>query len=156
MNASEFVVNEKVNLLAELEKLLGTIESTQIPKDIGDQKSLFEKWSNEQAEELAKQIKSYKILEKREEILQRIDELEREEERLTFFDNLFRIKSAYFNKGFAVESPSKIPIEPAETEFAALYKRHFKHGKHKRDFNKPVIPSRSKIYQRESLKKIYL
>jgi hypothetical protein len=84
-----------------------------------------------------------------------LDELEQREETLTFFDNQDRIKLAYINKGFPKETFTKIPIEPAETEFEKLFKRHFKHGKQKRDFNKPKVESRSSIIQKESLRKIY-
>jgi hypothetical protein len=153
---SNIVIDEKVDLVAEFEKILDSIEKTQIQKDINDQKKLFEKWSKEQTEELKVQLKNFQIAAKKEEILKCLAELETQEERLTFFDNQTRVRFAYFNKGFPIESPSKIPVEPAETEFKELAKRHFKIGKHKRDYDKPKPLSRTKILQREALKKIYV
>lgn len=121
--------------------------------DIKAQKELFQKWSNEQKEELKKQIKNFLIEEKKKSILQRLESLERQEEILTFFDNKDKIKITYYNKGFPRENPTDIPLPDEQKEFDALFERHFKNWKKK---IKPKITlSNNKRIRDASLNKLY-
>lgn len=94
--------------------------------DINAQVSLFQKWTNEQQSELDAQIKCVQIDLKKKSILKRLDDLEYQEELLTFFEKKDEIVETYADKGFPEENPVDIPIEPDESQFAYRAERHFK------------------------------
>lgn len=123
-----------------------------------NQISLFEKWSKEQETELDQQTKNIQKDAKRENLLERIDELEKQQEILTYFDKKQQILNSYTEKGgFLEENPADIPIEPDQTQFNEKSERHFKPWP--KYANRPpesqaVSEERREVL--ESLKRIYL
>jgi len=125
--------------------------------DIKAQKDLFSKWIDEQNKDLNDQIRKFTIEQKKADILNRLNQLERQEEILTFFDKQQAIANLYYAKGFPIEYPSLIPIEQEEAEFKKRFERHFK--PYPKYMNRDPLTLRisdAKQYQLESLKKIYL
>ena len=121
------------------------------------QKSLFSKWIDEQNKDLDEQIRKFAIEQKKADILNRLNQLERQEEILTYFDRKQEIENSYISKGFPLEFPSLIPIEKEEEEFKKKFEKHFK--PYPKYMNRDPLTQRvsdSKKYQLESLRKIYL
>ncbi len=144
-------------IVEELNSYLTKTKASQTDIDIKSQQDLISKWQQEQEKELNEQIRNFTIELKKKNILQQLNDLEKQEEMLTYFDRSQEIADFYYNKGFMVESPSKIPIEPDETIFKAKAERHFKPWP--KYANKPKWygkVSHSKQSLNESLKKIYL
>lgn len=147
----------KNEVIKELETYLEKVKTNQIEIDIKSQEDLFDKWQVDQKNELNEQIKNFVIELKKKSIMQQLNELERQEELLTYFEKRDKIFNLHNNKGFPVESPEQIPIEPDETHFKIKAERHFKPWP--KYANKPE--SYYKISEEEqdnldSLKKIYL
>lgn len=141
----------------DVESYLEDLKKTKIDADITAQGDLLVKWSKEQENELNQQIKNFTIELKKESIMQRLADLERQEETLTFFDKQQQIIDSYYGKGFLEEDPSEIPIEPDESVFKAKYERHFKPWP--KYMNRPessLRVSENKQAELESLTKIYL
>lgn len=118
---------------------------------------MFLKWKKEQETELHEQIKSFEIEQKKQSILKKLQELEKQEEMITFFEKRQEIIDTYYGKGFPTEYPSDIPIEPEESAFKAKYERHFKPWP--KYMNRPKSSytiSNSRSTKLESLNKIYL
>ena len=150
-------MSKDVNILKEVEQCLENIKKTQVDADIKAQKNLFIKWADEQQKDLDDQIKKFTIEEKKKEILTRLDQLERQEEILTFFDKQQDIANHYQGKGFPVEDPSKMPIEPDEANFKLRFERHFKpYPKYINRTEASLRVSKEKSDQMESLRKIYM
>lgn len=146
----------KKDILKEIEGFLKTTMEAQEAKDVKDQEALFTKWQDDQKAELQEQIKNFNIELKKSSILQRLDELEKQEEVLTYFDHKSEIVNLYHNQGFAQEDPSLIPIEPEETQFKIKFERHFK--PYQKYAKRPEHTLRMSNNQRdalESLRKIY-
>jgi hypothetical protein len=137
--------------------LLESVKQTHVDLDIKGQTNLFKKWTNEQEADLNQQIRNFAINEKKKEILSILDELEKREELLTFFDKRQEIIDHYYGRGFATECPSNIPVEPDETKFKIKAERHFKPWP--KYMNRPESSyktSNRMEYKLESLRKIYL
>ena len=118
---------------------------------------MFIKWNKEQETELNEQIKNFEIEQKKKNILAKLEDLEKKEEMITFFEKRQEIIDAYYGKGFPTEYPSDIPIEPEESSFKAKYERHFKPWP--KYMNRPKSSytiSKSRSNKLESLRKIYL
>ncbi len=140
-------------IIQELDKHLDEIKKTQIDKDISAQTNLLQKWGINQKRDLDKQIQKFTVQVKKEEILKRLDNLERQEEILTFFDKRDKIINKYYGKGFPSELPIHIPIEPEESQYKVRFERHFKPWP--KYMNRPSEKlTRNQEYELESLKKI--
>jgi len=145
------------NEISELEQYLESVKKTQIPKDIKSQTDLYSKWQTEQQSDLNEQIRNVMIEVKKESILKRLNDLELQEELLTFFDKQQEIVNTYDNKGFPNENPSEMPIEPEESQFKLRFERHFKPWP--KYANRPAHTlklSEEEEYKLDSLRKIYL
>ena len=156
-NADKTLKKEINDAIAEIESYLDKVYKTQSSLDIEQQNKLFTKWNQEQEKELNDQIKNFLVDQKKKSVLQRLDDLEKQEEMLTFFDKRQEIIDAYYGKGFTTEYPADIPIEPQESMFKAKYERHFKPWP--KYMNRPKSSyeiSKTKASKLESLKKIYL
>ena len=144
-------------IVDQLNSYLGKIKANLTEVDIKSQQDLISKWQTEQERELNEQIRNFTIEMKKKNILEQLNDLEKQEEMLTYFDRSQEIADFYYNKGFDIESPSKIPVEPDESIFKAKAERHFKPWP--KYANKPRWYGRishSKQSLNESLKKIYL
>jgi hypothetical protein len=153
-NYKHLVDKNEVN---ELEQYLESVKKAQIPADIKSQTNLYSKWQAEQQHELNEQIRNVMIEVKRESILKRLNDLELQEELLTFFDKRQEIVNTYDNKGFPDENPSEIPIEPEESQFKVRFERHFKPWP--KYANRPAHTlklSEEEEYKLDSLRKVYL
>lgn len=145
------------SVIQKVEDSLKKISEHQTKIDIQRQNELFVKWNQEQENELDQQIKNFTIEQKKKSILKRLDDLEKQEEMITFFEKRQEIIDAYYGKGFPTEYPSDIPIEPEESLFKVKYERHFKPWP--KYMNRPKSSygiSKSRAIKLESLKKIYL
>lgn len=149
--------SESIDAIQLAQAHLDSIKGAQIQKDIETQTSMFARWTKEQETELAAQIKNVLIEIKKKNILEQLDELEKQEERLTYFDRRDEIERAYDGKGFPEENPADIPIEPDESKFAQRAERHFKPWPKYMNRPKPdPAVVRSKEENLESLRRIYL
>lgn len=145
------------DLVKQVESHLEKVKKTQIDLDIKSQSGLYEKWTQEQSKDLNEQLRNFEVEVKKEKILKQLEELEKKEERLMFFEKRGDIIDHYYGKGFPTEDPSNLPVEPEESEFKVRYERHFKPWP--KYMNRPVIPEEVKQreeYNLESLRKIYL
>ena len=144
------------NIVNEVESFLNKITQLETERDVAEQQSLFTKWSQQQEKDLKEQIKNFRIDAKKESLLKQLDDLERQEEILTFFDKKEIIQNAYNSGGFSDEHPSEIPIEPDQEQFDAKFERHFKPWQ--KYANRPAHTlriSEEKQDALESLRKIY-
>ena len=156
-NNNKQIIIQEINILKEIENLLENVKKYQIPLDIKAQKDLFSKWVDQQKIDLDEQIQKFTVEQKKADILNRLNQLERQEEVLTFFDKKQEIINFYYSKGFPVEDPSLIPIEKEEEEFKYRFERHFKpYPKYMNRDPLTLRVSDAKQYQLESLRKIYL
>ena len=156
-NTSKQIVTKEVDIQAEVADLVEKVKNTQIALDVEAQKKLFAKWVTEQQSDLDCQIRNFVIEQKKTDILNRLNQLERQEELLTFFDKKQTIINHYYSKGFPVEYPSMIPLEDEEAEFKKRFERHFKpYPKYMNRDPLSLKISNAKQYQIDSLKKIYL
>jgi hypothetical protein len=146
----------KEAILGDLESYFNKINQALIEKDTKAQAELYTKWQAEQEKQFKEDKRNEEIKTKRTELLKRLDELEKREERLTFFEKSDDIVNSYYDK-FPYESPANIPIEPDETQLKQMYERHFKPWP--KYANRPASSyelSQEKKYEIESLAKTYL
>lgn len=156
-NLSAQLTDSSVDVLQKTQSHLDSLKVDQIKTDIANQTSLFSRWTSEQENELKTQIKNIEIELKKKNILERLDDLERQEERLTFFDRQEEIVRSYDRKGFPEENPADIPIEPDESAFALRAERHFKPWPKYKNRPKPDLrKERDRESSLESLRTIYL
>lgn len=144
------------DILLDLQKFLEKTVRDETHKDIEEQNELFEEWEVMQKVELKNQIKNFNIELKKSSILKRLNDLERQEEMLTYFDKKQEIVNAYHNQGFAHEDPAFIPIEPEESQFNQKFERHFK--PYQKYANRPAHTlqlSNNRKDAIQSLRKIY-
>ncbi|RNA30396.1 28S ribosomal mitochondrial-like [Brachionus plicatilis] len=155
--SEKFVSKANIDsIIQKIENYVNQIGESQTKIDIENQNNLFLKWNKEQESELNEQIRSFAMEQKKQSILQRLENLEKQEEMITFFEKRQEIIDAYYGKGFPTEYPSDIPIEPEESIFKAKYERHFKPWP--KYMNRPKSSygiSKSRASKLESLKKIY-
>lgn len=149
------IETKNINIIEELDKYLEETKKKQINLDIESQTKLLEDWSKNHKIDLEEQIHIFTMQFKKEEIMKRLDNLERQEEVLTFFDRRDKIINKYYGKGFPNEIPSRIPIEADEAAYKVRFDRHFKTWpKYK---NRPIERmTKTKEYELASLKQIYL
>ena len=143
-------------MVSEIENFLKKIVEENIAKDIGEQKNLLAKWEKDQENDLKEHIRKFNIELKKSNILNRLNELEKQEEILTFFDKKQEIVNTYFTKGFLNEDPSFIPIEPEESQYKSKFERHFK--PYQKYANRPehtIRVSNNRKDVQESLNRIY-
>ena len=153
--ASERIMN--ADILKEIEAQMETVKKSQIDKDIDFQTSLFVEWEASHKADLNEQIQNFAVETRKEKILQQLNELERQEEMLTFFDNRQAITDSYHGKGFPIEDPAEIPLDAEEAKFKSKSERHFKPWP--KYMNRPpetLRVSERTLYKRDSLRKIYL
>lgn len=153
---SSKLTSEAVDAVQMAQSHLDSIKTARIQADIEAQTSMFTRWTKEQETELATQVKNVLIDLKKKSIMERLDQLERQEEILTYFDRRDEIERAYDGKGFPDENPADIPIEPDESKFALKAERHFKPWP--KYMNRPKadpVEVRKREENMESLKRIY-
>lgn len=149
--------DSSLDVVKQAQSHLDALKAEQTKSDIASQTSLFSRWTSEQESELKAQIKNVEIDLKKKSILERLDELERQEERLTFFDRQEEIVRSYDRKGFPEENPADIPVEPDESAFALRAERHFKPWPKYKNRPKPdLYKERDRAASLESLRTIYL
>lgn len=142
--------------VAEVENFLKQVVQENTDKDANEQKDLIAKWEKDQETDLKEHIQKFNIELKKSNILNRLNELEKQEEILTFFDKKQEIVNTYFSQGFLNEDPSFIPIEPEESQFKSKFERHFK--PYQKYANRPehtLRVSNNRKDVQESLNKIY-
>lgn len=147
--------NDAIDVEKALEKLVLDVQNKNLKKDIDQQGKLFQTWLQEQENEMKQQERNFYIEAKKKEFLTRLDELERKEEILTYFENKDRIVTAYYNQGFPREFPSHIPLEKEEKEFEEAFERHHKRWRHRQKPEYLTKISNNKKNLNESLTKIY-
>ena len=148
---------ELAEVIDDLVGIVNAVHAAQLPQDTKAQCALFAKWQAEQAQELSTEVRNFAVELKKREMFEQLEQLEKQEELLTFFDNQNKIVDLYFGRGFPDEHPSRIPVEPDESEFKKRAERHFKlwpkyANKPESYFKKSPV----EIYLNESLKKVYL
>ena len=154
---SKYVLSKEVQIDKELETLLDQVKNKYEENDIKDHENLIDKWLHENQKEFDEQVKKFKMEVTKARIFQKLDDLEKQEEILTFFDNQSRISKLYNHKAFASENLQDIPIEPEETQFKVRAEKHFKRWP--KYANRPTISLRETREKKEihdSLSKIYL
>ena len=142
---------------AALQELVQKAVAGQGERDAQEQFLMFGRWETEQTAEVEEQARRFALELSKASIVRRVEELERQEELLTYFERRQQISNAYHNQGFGDEDPALIPVQPDETTFRNKFDRHFK--PYQKYANRPppdVAAERNRQDVLDSLRKIYL
>ena len=157
-DAKKFLIacNEE-QAVKDLDAYIEKVAKATNDVDAKSQMALVKKWTTQMESDFREQTRNNLIEAKKKLLLDKLDEYEKREEIMTYFDREQEILNMYYLKGFPEEPLDKIPIEPDQTDFNLKYERNFKPWP--KYMNRPpssLKPSEEEEYAIESLRKIYL